>query len=143
MTEVPFDSDRHVKPEDVEVERWGYFIGYGVPIEIKDDLVGFDYRYVSYSGVEAVKEMYPGFIAAVMGPIFMMVAKDFVQEMLDGVDKLEWKEGEPHLYTAECGNTPIFVSNHIPKELEADHPTNFTMIADHSQCTKDHCTNED
>lgn len=132
------DDDRYVKPEDVEVEKYGYFIGYGKEIDLG---AGFDYRYVAYSGPEAVKEMYPGFVSAV-APLVDLFSPDFYAEMMEAVDKFEWKMDEPHLYTAEIGMTPIFVSNHIPKNLEEGHPTKFTMLADHSQCTKDHCVNE-
>lgn len=129
-------EDRFVDPDDVEVEKMGFFAGYGKP---QDGY--FDYEYASYRDGKTAVEMFPDIAVAVLGPIFPLMHAKFFAEMLQKVEEFEWGD-KPDIYMAECHDTPLFISNHIPKPFDG-YKTNFKMIADHSQCTADHCFGED
>ena len=129
------DEDRYVKPEDVEVERWGVFIGWALSPGNGDF---FHYHYNIYARPEDVVELYPN-IVDVANPFLQLIAPGFRADLIKRVNALTWEEGKKTLFTAEVGDVVLFISNHIPV-IEG---TTFTMSGDHSKCTNDHCVEAD
>ena len=130
-------NDRLIMPTAEEVEKWGYFMGWG----IVDDHGLYTYKYASYRNAEAIKELAPEFALISLGPLAKAVP-GMLNEIIMGVNALKWPVGVPELYTFESpiGSICIFVANHIPSIFGSER---FEQLADHTECTSTHCTYED
>lgn len=133
------EEDRYMKKEDIKVAEWGYYMGYATPV-VKNGVPTYEYNYVKYSDADVIVEAYPSLVDAAMSPLFRIIMNDVYEEMIEGVKAMEWEHTKPDIFCSELDNAVLFVSNHIPEPVEE---VTFTMLADHSKCTKDHCVEED
>lgn len=121
--------------DEFPVAKRGYFMGY--MSRDKADT----YEYASYRNLDVIKEMAPELIFIAYGPFFPLIHPDEFGKVLNRISNLDWSDPDKlQVYTHEYeGHGVLFFSNHIPDVSELT----YEMIADHSECTPDHCTGED
>lgn len=121
------------EPGEFPVEKRGYFMGWMSQEKEKT------YHYASYRDAEAVKDMAPDLMRAAYGPLFPLIHYDNYAHILDHVKQMEFDGDRLEVYTHENSHGVIFFSNHIPQHPEVT----YELVADHSECTPDHCKGED
>lgn len=124
--------------EEITVAKRGYFVGYyDKSASTEDHAV---WKYSAHRNSDSLKRMAEPIVGTAYGP-FLLFYKDEVESNLADINKKDWDGPNPAVYTLEAmDGGMIFFSNHIP-DLSAE-GIEYVQIADHTQCTEDHCTNE-
>lgn len=132
----PEDDYRVVSPDANPALKRGFFLGGGTVVNGL-----YVHKYGAYRNLEAIQDQAPELLVSLLGPVgAIFLGGETIQGVLDNINtEVDWSGKKLDVYSFEFPGGVFWVANHIPNAPGMS----FEMIADHSQCTPEHCTNED
>lgn len=130
------DDWRTISPEANPALKHGFFMGGATVVD-----GNYVHKYGKYRDQHVIKELAPSLLLTLLGPLNTLVVGEALQDVIRNIDtEVDWSNPDKlDVYSFEFPGGVFWVANHIPDAPEMS----FEMIADHSECTETHCTQED